>query len=133
MDIITHKKIGLLIHLAMADGHIADSEKDFIYEIGEKKGFSKSDIDSMFKNPEGVGSLGALSLQTAQEYLLDMMFLMAADGIVHESEVIFCQQTGIKLGFQKSDVDEVILRVQMGKSEEQVKSFIKGLPHPSRS
>ena len=133
MDIINHKRLTLLIQLANADGKVVEEERKFIYDIGERKGFKKSDIDLMFKNPGAVGSLGALSLQTSREYLRDMMFLMISDGIVHESEVIFCQQMGIRLGFHKADVDEVILKIQLGKSEEEVMGFISSLPHPAEN
>ncbi|MCG8378928.1 MAG: TerB family tellurite resistance protein [Proteobacteria bacterium] len=132
MDIINHERLTILIQLAKADGKVSPPEKKFIYSIGDRKGFSKARIDDMFANTDSIGSLGALSLQTIKEYLHEMMFLMISDGIIHESEVLFCQQIGIKLGYQKSSVDRVIRQIQQGKSEEEVRDFIEDLPHPAQ-
>ena len=105
MDIVTRKKLNLLIQLAEADKHFARSEREMIYRIAKDRNFSEEDVNELIKNPEPLGSLGALSLDQKLDYLLTSIQLMFADQKIFDSELTFCRNVAIKLGFKKGIID----------------------------
>ncbi|MBL7841671.1 MAG: TerB family tellurite resistance protein [Cyclobacteriaceae bacterium] len=105
MDIVTRKKLNLLIQLAEADKHFARSEREMIYRIAKDRNFSEEDVNELIKNPEPIGSLGALSLDQKLDYLLTSIQLMFADQKIFDSELTFCRNVAIKLGFKKGIID----------------------------
>lgn len=105
MDIVTRKQINILIQLAKADNELAASEKKMIYRIAEEKGFPKHEVTNLMKNTEPVGSLGALSEDQKFEYLFNAIALMKVDKKISSSELLFCQDIAIRMGFQKDVVN----------------------------
>lgn len=105
MDIVTRKKLNLLIQLAEADKHFARSEREMIYRIAKDRNFSEDEVNELIKNPEPIGSLGALSLDQKLDYLLTSIQLMFADQKIFDSELTFCRNVAIKLGFKKGIID----------------------------
>ncbi len=105
MDIVTRKKLNLLIQLAESDKHFAKSEREMIYRIAKDRNFSEEEVNQLIKNPEPIGSLGALSTEQKLDYLLTSIELMLADQKVFDSELTFCRNVAIKLGFKKGIID----------------------------
>lgn len=105
MDIVTRKKLNLLIQLAESDKHFARSERELIYRIAKDRNFSEDDVNQLIKNPEPIGSLGALSSEQKMDYLLTSIELMFADQKIFDSELTFCRNVAIKLGFKKGIID----------------------------
>lgn len=108
MDIVTKKKLNVLIQLAEADKHFAKSERDMIFRIADERKFPAEDVNELIRNPEPIGTLGALSPDQKFEYLMACIELMFADHQVFESELIFCKNIAIKLGFKKNVVDYLV-------------------------
>src|SRR5688572_10685218 len=105
MDIVTRKHLNLLIHLAEADKHFAKIERDMIFKIAKDRNFSDEMVQDLIRNPEPIDSLGALSANQKFDYLLSCIDLVFADHKVFESEIIFCKNIAIKLGFKKGIID----------------------------
>ena len=105
MDIITRKQLNILIQLAIADKHFSDLERAKIFEIAKIKGFSQESVKELIINPEPIGSFGALSENQKFEYLYSIIDLMLIDKKIFESEVNFCRDIAIKLGFKKNGVE----------------------------
>ena len=61
MDIVTKKKLNILIQLAEADKHFAKAEREMIFKIAKERQFSEKDVEALIRNPEPIDSLGALS------------------------------------------------------------------------
>ena len=135
MDAVLRKKINILIHLASADGHFDDSERAFIYNISLRHGVDLDSIGDMIEDPEPIGSLGALSHATAVDYLTESILLMLVDGKVLPSEILFCQDMGIRLGFPKLAVDELIedIKEDLHISYDDLYASVLALPHPNKS
>lgn len=108
MDIITKKKLNILIQLAEADKHFAKSEREMIFKIARDRQFSENIVDSLIKNPEPIDSLGALSTDQKFDYLSSCIDLIFVDQKIFESELIFGRGIAIKLGFKKNVVDYLI-------------------------
>lgn len=105
MDIVTKKQLNILIQLAEADKHFAKIEREMIFKIAKERNFPEQEVNELIKNPEPVDSLGALSPDQKFEYLMSSVELVFIDQNVFESEVIFCKNIAIKLGFKKGVID----------------------------
>lgn len=108
MDIVTKKQLNILIQLAEADKHFAKIEREMIFKIASDRKFPEKDVLDLIKNPEPIDSLGALSPDQKFEYLWSSIELVFVDQNVFESEVIFCKNIAIKLGFKKGVIDYFI-------------------------
>jgi uncharacterized tellurite resistance protein B-like protein len=105
MDIVTKKQLNILIQLAEADKHFAKIERELIFKIARERKFPEEEVNDLIRNPQPIDSLGALSIDQKFEYLMSSIELVFADHNVFESEVIFCKNIAIKLGFKKGVID----------------------------
>jgi uncharacterized tellurite resistance protein B-like protein len=105
MDIVTRKLLNILIQLAEADKHFAKAEREMIYRIARDKNFPEEAVNALIKNPEPIGTLGALSQEQKFEYLYSSIDLIFADHNIFDSEVFFSKNIAIKLGFKKDVID----------------------------
>lgn len=103
MDIITRKQVNMLIQLAVSDKHFSTVEREKIFELARLKGFPQEEVKKLIVNPEPIGSFGALSENQKFEYLYACIDLMLLDKKIFDSEIKFCKDIAIKLGF-KQDV-----------------------------
>jgi hypothetical protein len=108
MDIVTKKQLNILIQLAEADKHFAKIERDLIFKIARERNFSDEEVNELIRNPQPIYSLGALSLDQKFDYLMSAIELVFVDQNVFESEIIFCKNIAIKLGFKKGIIDYFI-------------------------
>lgn len=132
MDAVLNKKLNILIRLAAVDGEFVPKEKAFIKSICQRHGVNPTLVDEIIDGPDPIGSLGALSYQTTLDYLSESLMLMLVDGKVLQSEILFCEDIGVRLGFTKRSIDELVEQIQMNLdiSIEQIRKLIKALPHP---
>jgi hypothetical protein len=79
-----------------------------IFKIAKDRNFPEPEVDDLIRNPEPIDSLGALSQDQKFEYLMSCIELIFIDQNVFESEVIFCKNIAIKLGFKKGVIDYFI-------------------------
>ena len=108
MDIVTRKKLNILIQLALADKDFSDSERDLIVKVARDKGFPLETLQEMMQNPEPIGTLGALSETQKEDYLVSSIELVLADNRVVDSEIKMSQDIAIRLGFFKNVVSHLI-------------------------
>lgn len=108
MDIVTKKQLNILIQLAEADKHFAKAEREMIFKIAKDRNFPEESVNNLIRNPEPIDTLGALSNDQKFDYLMSTIELVFADHNVFESELIFCKNIAIKLGFKKGVIDFVI-------------------------
>jgi uncharacterized tellurite resistance protein B-like protein len=105
MDIVTKKQLNILIQLAEADKHFAKVEREMIFKIAKDRKYPEQEVMELIKNPEPIDSLGALSQEQKFDYLNSCIELVFIDQNVFESEIIFCKNIAIKLGFKKGVID----------------------------
>jgi len=108
MDIVTKKQLNILIQLAQADKDFAKVELDMIYRIAQDKKFSDENVKNLIHNPEPIDTLGALSIDQKFEYLAACIDLIFVDHKIFASELTFCKNIAIKLGFKKNVVDFMV-------------------------
>ena len=105
MDIVTRKQINILIRLAKADMKITKEERELIFDLAEEKNFPRETVEELFINQEPIGTLGALSENQKFEYLYNAVCLMKVDREISPSEMLFCQDIAIRMGFRKDVVN----------------------------
>ena len=108
MDIVTKRKLNILIQLAEADKDFAKSERDMIYRIARDRKFEEEVVNALIKNPEPIESLGALSQAQKFDYLTSCIELIFVDEKVRDSELIFARNIAIKLGFKRTIIDYLV-------------------------
>jgi uncharacterized tellurite resistance protein B-like protein len=108
MDIVTKKQLNILIQLAEADKHFAKIEREMIFKIARERNFPEEMVNELIRNPEPIDSLGALSNDQKFEYLMSSIELVFVDQNIFESEIIFCKNIAIKLGFKKNVIDYIM-------------------------
>lgn len=123
MDIVTKKKLNILIQLAEADKHFAKAEREMILKIAQDRKFPEEEVNQLIRNPEPIDTLGALSNDQKFSYLIDCIDLIFADQKVFESEIIFTKSIAIKLGFKKNVVDYLVENINK-KPLEEVKAWV---------
>ncbi len=120
MDIVTKKQLNILIQLAEADKHFAKIEREMIFKIARERHFPEETVNELIRNPEPIETLGALSVEQKFDYLMSTIELIFADQNIFESELLFCKNIAIKLGFKKNIIDYFV--EQYGKrSREELK------------
>ena len=75
-----------------------------IFRLADEKKFPKETVDYLFQQQEPIGTLGALSENQKFEYLYNAICLMKVDRNISQSEVIFCEDIAIRMGFRKDVV-----------------------------
>jgi hypothetical protein len=108
MDIVTKKQLNMLIQLAEADKHFSKIEREMIFKIARERNFPEESVNELIRNPEPIDSLGALSNDQKFEYLMSSIELVFIDQNVFESEIIFCKNIAIKLGFRKNVIEFIM-------------------------
>ena len=104
MDIVTRKQINILIRLAMADKKVTKEERKLIFDLASEKNFPKETVDYLFQQQEPIGTLGALSENQKFEYLYNAICLMKVDRDITHSELLFCEDLAMRMGFRKDVV-----------------------------
>jgi hypothetical protein len=134
MNPILKKKLSILIHLAGIDGEFANVEKAFIHDLCEANGVSNHEFEELISNPEPIGSLGALSYKKVVEYMSDCLSLMIIDGKIRQSEVLLCEDIGLRLGFQKTAIDQVIeqLKGNIDIPLNSISRLVEAMTHPGK-
>ncbi|MEM6359319.1 MAG: TerB family tellurite resistance protein [Bacteroidota bacterium] len=105
MDIVTRKQLNILIQLAEVDKHFSPLERQRIFDLAKQRKFPQDEVKELIRNPEPIGTLGALSDDQRFDYLYNLIDLMLADKKIFENELVFCKDIAIKLGFRKDVVE----------------------------
>ena len=135
MNIVLRKKISILIHLAGVDGEFANIEKSFIREICVRNGVTNLEFEQLVANPDPIASLGALSYNRVVEYMSESLSLMIIDGKIRQSEVLLCEDIGLRLGYQKKSIDQIIERLKgnVDLPLSSITKIVEAMPNPAKS
>ncbi len=106
------EQLNVLIQLAASDSQVAEKEAKLIHMIGVSNGIPKEDVEEMLKNPSRpIGNLGTLTDDQKFEYLYQVVQMMKIDGQVFKSEIVFCEDIALRLGYKKGVIAELSSRI----------------------
>lgn len=97
-----------LIILAIADGHLDQTEKSLITTIAIRVGITPSELDRLIDRPGSINFYPPSSYRERIEQLFDMVLVMMADGEIHDNELTFCKAVAARLGFHMQIIDAII-------------------------
>lgn len=98
-----------LIMLALADGKATESELAVIAGIAAREHLTQEELDNLINNPDSVHITLPDDEATRQRYLKDMVQLMMIDGDLDDTELAMCKLYAIRLGFESTSVEEIVL------------------------
>ena len=104
-------QLSVLINLAKVDNDFAEDEKNMIYMVGKANGIPESDIDHLVNNPEPLPEVSLMTEDDKFEYLFNVVQLMKIDKEVYLSEVKYCEEIAVKLGYKKSVIAELSSKI----------------------
>ena len=104
MDIKTHLEV--LLKLAMVDENFDDQERKMIGMIAKANGVDQEVMDELILSAlkdktDSRVPLPVLSDDEKFEYLYNIVQLMKIDSKVYLSEINFCEDMAVRLGFNK--------------------------------
>lgn len=102
-----------LVQLAIVDEKFDKSEEIHILAIGRANGVPESEVREFIaeglkaKNSEIQLDFGSLGFDEKFEYLYNIIQLMKIDREVFLSEIRYCEEVAVKLGFDKKVVSKM--------------------------
>lgn len=123
-------RIGILSQLANIDGNFDVRELAFIYNVCLRNGVEVDSVAGIIAKPHNAVVLHDLTLKEREEYLKDILLLMMIDGKILPKEIQFCQEMGVRLGFNLNGLTELIseLKYKNTIAEDLLTSKIEHLP-----
>jgi hypothetical protein len=100
-----------LINLAHIDDEFDENEKNLIYVLGKANGVPEAEIDAMIAKPSTDFSIDTLSEDDKFEMLYNVVQLMKIDREVYLSEIKYCEDLAVKLGYKKSVISELSSKI----------------------
>ena len=97
MNALDKKKLNLLVHLAKADGRFDSTERELLKIFIKEKGLSENLLDEDHPMHDNLGE----NIESKIELLYWALKVMHADGVVHDKEILFCQNLAAKLNFKE--------------------------------
>lgn len=113
-----------LVMLARVDGHVSDEEQALLMKIGKNIGLSESQIEEVKANPDKFPMNPPASKEDRIERLIALIQMVAADGLIEDTELDLLERYGIGLGFTepqlKEIAPEIAIRIKEGKSSDAI-------------
>jgi len=98
-----------LVQIAMADEVFTEQEKDALYNIGHKIGFSDPEVDIMIKeSSKKTGFVPPYELYKRFERMYDIMKMVLSDGIIDEKESRLANNLAEKYGFTENEIPDLL-------------------------
>ena len=98
-----------LIALSKADNNVSFMETQFINSVALSLGVSADELQQLINNPIDYNPQDREIDRIIQFYRL--LLLMGVDTDHHEKEIVFCKNTGLKMGLNPVAINEVVNRI----------------------
>lgn len=122
-------QLSILINLANIDNDFSEDEKNMIYMVGKANGIPENEIDDLLNNPVPLTGVHLMSEDDKFEYLFNVVQLMKIDKEIYLSEVKYCEEIAVKLGYKKSVIAELSTKIYSDPSitsnKESLKASVK--------
>ena len=122
---IVLEQLKLLVNLAMADGNLAQDEKQFIKNIGKAHGYPESSVETLFYEEHQIIIPEKLNNDQRIEYALTLTQLMLLDKKMFLKEIEFCSDIVERLGFEKTFIYRLVDMVSESKNNTQLLETLK--------
>ena len=97
-----------LVALARIDGHVDQSEIEFLHLIGEKYGLKKRQVQNILDSDENYEILVPKGYSQRIGQLYDIVGMMMADNVIDEKEMEFCEHMCDRMQIDKEVIQEMV-------------------------
>jgi tellurite resistance protein len=99
------------IAIMLADGQIDPNEMEFLITICQRVGLSEKQLKAILQNPQSIEFTPAKNSNERMQQLIDMVWMMMADGHIDAREMDACITLAAKLGFKASTVGALVQHI----------------------
>lgn len=96
-----------LYHMALADSHVDIKELEMLYRIGEARGVSRSDIDTLLLQPGQSEFTPPETVLEKIDCLYDLSLIAWADGVLDEEEKETLARYCMRFGFKDENIAQI--------------------------
>jgi len=97
-----------LYHMALSDTVIDTKELEMLYLIGEEKGISKTEINSVVLEPNTINFVAPETILEKIESLYDFARIAWADGRIDDNEKRLLEIFSAKFGFEEENIPTIV-------------------------
>ncbi|MCU0437717.1 MAG: TerB family tellurite resistance protein [Raineya sp.] len=123
----TRSHLQNLIEMAKADGYYDQVEKDYLLKIAKSYNITAKNMDEVEKYSGQVAMAQSGNSDMVYRQLYELVGMMLADGIVHNSEIELCvrfaEEMGVAQGNGSSFIGKLVKAIEQGANEADVKKI----------
>ena len=114
-----------MIAVMLADGKIQPGEQQFLNEICRRFDITEEELNEAFATLGTSRHVFPKDPPGRISYLLDMAYMMLADGSIDPREMDLCQRASRCLGFEPAVVDQVVSAIEKGIEREKIEKLMQ--------
>jgi hypothetical protein len=119
-----------LIRIAIADDIISNNEKELLYRVGEKLGFTDPEIDNLVETTGKSDFIPPYELSKRFAQVYDVVKMTMVDGIINKNEMRLASGFAVKSNFNENEIPALLVLIihgiKDGKDEEELfKAYLK--------
>ena len=100
-----------VIAVMLADGKIDPNEMQFLSMVCRRVGLSEKELKGILQKPQSIKFTPAKSPNDRMQQLVDMVWMMLADGEIDQREMDMCITLATHLGFKPSAVGALVQHI----------------------
>lgn len=97
-----------LVRIAFADNVITEDELQFLTRIGERMGFTQTEIEILIKTSIKSGYIPPFELYKRFEQLYNIVKLMMVDGVIDKKELHLASFFAENAGFRQNEISNLL-------------------------
>ena len=101
-----------LIEMAAVDGNFDDVEYDLLKSIAKRNGISENQLKEIRKNHSGIQFEVPTDKKEKFHQFYDLVNMMVADKAVHVDEQKLCSLFGVKFGYARPHINDLITAIR---------------------
>ena len=97
------------VRIALSDGMISTAESELLFNIGNKLGFSASDVNNLIETTRRTDDVSPCEFSKRFEQVYDIVKMTLADGAIDKNEIRIATGFAIKSGFDENEIPGLLL------------------------
>jgi uncharacterized tellurite resistance protein B-like protein len=106
-----------LVHIALADGFISNTEWALLNRIGQKLGFSDIEIDTIIDTARHSDYFPPYELSDRFAQVYEVVKMILADGVIDNNEMRLARSFAIKSSFREDEIPGLLVLLISGIKE----------------
>jgi len=124
----TRSHLQNLIEMAKVDGYYDQVEKDYLMKVAKSYDIAVKNVEEIEKQVAKVAMAQAGNMEMIYRQLYELVGMMLADGIVHNSEIELCvrfaEEMGVAQGNGSTFISKLVKAIEQGASAKDVQKIL---------